>query len=42
MPRFKLSEKDVEIDMDKVFTEVDDDWSEESESEDDGIDNVQL
>ena len=39
----RLSEEDVEVDMDKVFTEVDGDWSDGSESDSDGTDsNEQL
>lgn len=34
----RLSEEDVAVDMDKVFTEVEDDWSDESESDSDGTD----
>jgi hypothetical protein len=40
----RLSEEDVEVDMDKVFTEVDDEWSDDSDSESDsdGTDSERL
>ena len=37
-----MSEEDVEVDMDKVFTEVDEDWSDNSESDSDETDSEQL